>query len=160
MASRNIVIKSNIRCFKSALQQSLDFLFLVLYILADLISFLEIQRLQLAGSSSTVFAAKFTSPIPLLLPVDSDFRRSTRSGNDRECKQTLKNTRKHAPRVMTPLLMSANQHFTSTFLMQTFKFQHRRSCKLSFLFPSRRQSAAPQRACSQATSKSMKVNWP
>jgi len=30
---------------------------LVLYILADLISFLEIQRLQLAGSSSTVFAA-------------------------------------------------------------------------------------------------------
>ena len=36
-----------------------DFSFLVLYILADLISFLEIQdtqRLQLAGSSSTVFA--------------------------------------------------------------------------------------------------------
>ena len=30
---------------------------MVLYILADLISFLEIQRLQLAGSSSTVFAA-------------------------------------------------------------------------------------------------------
>ena len=29
---------------------------MVLYILADLISFLEIQRLQLAGSSSTVFA--------------------------------------------------------------------------------------------------------
>ena len=32
------------------------FSFLVLYILADLISSLEIQRLQLAGSSSTVFA--------------------------------------------------------------------------------------------------------
>ena len=31
-------------------------LVLVLYILADLISSLEIQRLQLAGSSSTVFA--------------------------------------------------------------------------------------------------------
>ena len=30
---------------------------MVLYILADLISFLEIQRLQPAGSSSTVFAA-------------------------------------------------------------------------------------------------------
>ena len=29
---------------------------LVLYILADLISFLEIKRLQLAGSSYTVFA--------------------------------------------------------------------------------------------------------
>ena len=57
MANRNIVIKNNTRCFKSALQQSLDFSFLFLYILADLISFLEIQRLQLAGSSSTVFAA-------------------------------------------------------------------------------------------------------
>ena len=55
MASRNIVIKNDTRCFKSALQWSLDFSFLVLYILADLISFLEIQRLQLAGSSSTVF---------------------------------------------------------------------------------------------------------
>ena len=43
-------------CFKSALLESLDFSFLVLYILAYLISFLEIQRLQLAGSSSTVFA--------------------------------------------------------------------------------------------------------
>ena len=48
MASRNIVIKNNTHSFKSALQ--------FLYILADLISFLEIQRLQLAGSSSTVFA--------------------------------------------------------------------------------------------------------
>ena len=57
IASRNIVIKNNIRCFKSALPQSLDFLFLVLYILADLISFLEIQVLQLAGSPSTVFVA-------------------------------------------------------------------------------------------------------
>ena len=37
MASRNIVIKNNTRCFKSALQLSLDFSFLVLYILADLI---------------------------------------------------------------------------------------------------------------------------
>jgi len=36
---------------------SLDFSFVVLYILADLISFLEIQRLPLAGSSSTVFVA-------------------------------------------------------------------------------------------------------
>ena len=56
MASRNIVIKNNTLCFKSALLQSSDFSFLFLYILADLISFLEIQGLQLAGSSSTVFA--------------------------------------------------------------------------------------------------------
>ena len=48
-------IKNNTRCFKSALQQSLDFSFSVLYILADQISFLETQSLQLAGFSSTVF---------------------------------------------------------------------------------------------------------
>ena len=37
-------------------------------------------------------------------------------------------------------MISANQHFTSTFSMQIFKFQ-RHSCKLSFLFPPRCQSA-------------------
>ena len=54
MASRNRVLlwKNNTRCSESALHLS----FLVLYILADLISFLEIQLLQLAGSSSLVFA--------------------------------------------------------------------------------------------------------
>ena len=36
--------------------------------------------------------------------------------------------------------ISANQHFASTFAVQIFKFQ-RRSCKLSFLFPPRHQSA-------------------
>ena len=59
MASRNILIKNNTRCFKSAS----DFSFLVLYILADLISFLEMQRLKLARSSSTVFAVN-------LIPTD------------------------------------------------------------------------------------------
>ena len=39
---------------------------MVRYILADLISFLEIQRLQLAGSSSTVFKV---NSIPLLYPM-------------------------------------------------------------------------------------------
>ena len=37
-------------------------------------------------------------------------------------------------------VISANQHFASSFSMQIFKFQ-RRICKLSFLFPPRRQSA-------------------
>ena len=37
-------------------------------------------------------------------------------------------------------VISANQHFASTFSMQIFKFQ-RRSCKLSFLFLLRRRSA-------------------
>ena len=57
MASRNIVIKNNIRCFKSACSSLWTSCVFVRYILADLISFVEIQRLQLAGSSSTVFAA-------------------------------------------------------------------------------------------------------
>ena len=51
-----IVIKNNTRCFKSEFAVVFGLLVLVLYILADLISSLEIQRLQLAGSSSTVFA--------------------------------------------------------------------------------------------------------
>ena len=37
-------------------------------------------------------------------------------------------------------VISANQHFASTFPMQIFKFQ-KRSCKLSILFPPRRKSA-------------------
>ena len=37
-------------------------------------------------------------------------------------------------------VISANQHFASTVSMQMLKFQ-RGSCKLSFLFPPRRQSA-------------------
>ena len=41
-------------------------------------------------------------------------------------------------------VISANQHFASTFWMQIFKFQ-RRSCKLS-----RPAAGAPWRACSQA----------
>ena len=36
-------------------------------------------------------------------------------------------------------VISANQHFASTLSMQIFNFQ-KRSCKLSFLFPPRRQS--------------------
>ena len=66
----------------------------------------------------------------------SDFRQSARSGNEGEC-----NMEKHVPRgndIITNVI-SANQHFASTFLMQIFKIQ-RRSCKLSFLFPPRRQS--------------------
>ena len=39
-------------------------------------------------------------------------------------------------------VICANQHFTSTFSMQIFKFQGRTcSCKPSFVFPPRRQSA-------------------
>ena len=66
----------------------------------------------------------------------SDFCQSARIGNERECKQTLK-TRPKGNDVITEVI-SANQHFASTFSMQIFKFQ-RLSCKLSFLFlPPRR----------------------
>ena len=66
---------------------------------------------------------------------------SAQNGNQRERKQTLKNMWKHTPKVMTSLnVISANQHFTSTFSIQIFQFQ-RSSCKLSFLFPPRRQRA-------------------
>ena len=41
-------------------------------------------------------------------------------------------------------VISANQHFATTFLKQIFKLQ-RRSCKLCFLFPPRRQSAPKSR---------------
>ena len=53
----------------------------------------------------------------------SDFRQSTRSGNKCECKQTLK-TRSQGKDVITNVI-SANQHFASTFFMQIFKFQRR-----------------------------------
>ena len=47
---------------------------------------------------------------------------------------------------MTSLLMSSPpiQHFAQTFSMQIFQFQ-RRSCKISFLFPPRRQCAGGRR---------------
>ena len=58
MGASLLVIKKTIYVVLNQLCSSLwTSCVFVLYILADLISFLEIQRLQLAGSSSTVFAA-------------------------------------------------------------------------------------------------------
>ena len=79
------------------------------------------------------------NPIPLWLPSteQSDFRQSarrTRSDVNKHWK-----TRAKGNDVITSVI-SANQHFASTFPMQILKFQ-RRSCKLSFLFPRRRQNA-------------------
>ena len=70
-----------------------------------------------------------------------DFRQSARRENELECKQTLKNTWKHASIARLIFnVISANQHFTRLFSMQKFKFQRRRSCKFSFLFLPHRQS--------------------
>ena len=66
------------------------------------------------------------------------------SANQREAEMSANGnkhwkTRAKSNDVITNVI-SANQHFASTFSMQIFKFQ-RRSSKLSFLFPPRRQSA-------------------
>ena len=112
MASRNIVVKNNTRCFKSALQQSSDFSFLVLYILADLISFLEMQRLKLARSSSTVFAVNLVptddsassnkgSTIVLYNVTQADFGRTERAQlRDANLEKTL-NQVFHQPKLLT-----------------------------------------------------------
>ena len=73
----------------------------------------------------------------------SDFHQSGRSGKERECKQTLKNTSR---RQMTSLPMSSLP-IALNFSMQIFKFQSP-SCKLSFLFPP--AVRMPWRTCSQA----------
>ena len=75
----------------------------------------------------------------------SDFCQSARSRNKHECKQPLilKKTHAMGNDVIT-CVISANQHFASTFSIQIFKFQ-RHSCKLFFLFP----------PCCQSTPKSL-----
>ena len=65
-------------------------------------------------------------PCGILSTGLSNFCQSVWSGNEHECKQTLKNM------CQGKWCHYANQHFTSTFLMQTFKLQ-RLSCKLLFL---------------------------
>ena len=74
-------------------------------------------------------------PIPLWHPVDWADRFPPISAN------VKKHWKTHARgnEVITNV-MSANQHFASTFSMQIFKLQ-RRGWKLSFFFPPRRQSA-------------------
>ena len=60
------------------------------------------------------------------------------SANQRKVEMSA-NVNKHWIKHDIITVISANQHFTLTFLMQLFKFQ-RRSCKLSFLFLPCRQS--------------------
>ena len=78
-------------------------------------------------------------------PVAAPRRPSCRiSANQREAETSASvtniwKTRAKNNDVITNVI-SANQHFASTFSTQIFKFQ-RRKCKLSFLFPPRRQSS-------------------
>ena len=50
----------------------------------------------------------------------SDEIQATRSGNERECKQTLKTRAKGNDVIIN--VISANQHFAATFSMQIFKY--------------------------------------
>ena len=95
------------------------------------------------ATTSLEFEFRLQFPCGCPLTELSDSRQSAQSENGRECKQWLK-TRAKSNDVITNVI-SANQHFASTFSMQIFKFQ-RRSCKLSFLFLPR-----CQRACSHGT---------
>ena len=95
------------------------------------------------GKGTTSLEFEFCLQFPCGSPSTerSDF------ANQREAKTSanVNNIEKHVEArakrndVITSVI-SANQHFASTFSMQIFKFQ-RRSYKLSFLFPPRRQSA-------------------
>ena len=83
-------------------------------------------------------------PCGFLSTKMSDFRQSALSGNEQECKQTLKNTWKHAPRVMKSLLMSSPPISISHRLCQC------RAVVASSPSFSRPAARAPRRVCSLA----------
>ena len=76
------------------------------------------------------FHLQFSSGSPLT--ERSDFCQSARSRNKHECKQPFKKTHAMGNDIIT-CVISANQHFASTFSIQIFKFQ-RHSTKLFLLF--------------------------
>ena len=82
------------------------------------------------------------------------------SANQREA-ETSANVNKHwkphgkGNDVITNVI-SANQHFTSTFLKQIFKFQ-RRSCKLFFLLPPCQQNALESLLTAHHTTKGANI---
>ena len=80
----------------------------------------------------------------------SDFHQSAQSGNQHECKHTLKNTWKHAPWVMTSLLMSS---LPISILHWHFRCTYSNSRDIVASSPSFSCPAtnAPWRACSRAT---------
>ena len=69
--------------------------------------------------ATTSLGIEFCLQLPYSFPSTelSDLRQSARIGNEPECKQTLKNTRKHVPMLTTLLLVSSPpisiSHFAS-----------------------------------------------
>ena len=84
------------------------------------------------ATTSLEFEFHFQFPYDSPTAELSHFRQTAQSGNNCKCIQTLKANAK-GNNVITNVI-SANQHFASTFLMQIFKFQ-RRSCKLLLPLP-------------------------
>ena len=76
----------------------------------------------------------------------SDFRQSTRSGNELECKQNIE---KHVPRIMTSLLMSSPPISILHRLFQC-RYSNSRDVVASFSSFYRPAARAPRRACLQA----------
>ena len=79
----------------------------------------------------------------------SDFHQTAPSRNKRKYKQSLKNTWKHAPRVMMSLLMSSPPISISHRLFRC-RYSNSKDVVASSPFFSHSAARAPQRACSQA----------
>ena len=79
----------------------------------------------------------------------SDFRQSARSRNQRECKQTLKNTWKHATWVMMSLLKTSPPISISHRLLRC-RYSNSRDVVASSPSFSRHATRVPRRACSKA----------
>ena len=115
------------------------------------------------ATTSLEFEFRLQFPCGFLSTELSDFCQSARSGDKCECKQTLKNTWKHVPRVMTSLLMSSPPISTSHRLFQC-RYSNSRDVVAIYPFFSRPANRAPWRAGSQATQNakiwlSLTVKW-
>ena len=103
------------------------------------------------GKGTTSLEFEFCLQFPCGSPSTerSDFRQSARSGNERECKQTLKNTLKLAPSVMTSLPVSSPPISISHRLFRC-RYSNSRDVVANSPSFSRPAARAPRRACPQA----------
>ena len=103
------------------------------------------------GTTSLKFEFRLQFPCGSPSTERSGFRQSARSGNERERKQTLKNTLKLAPSVMTSLPVSSPPISISHRLFRC-RYSNSRDVVASSPSFSRPTARAPRRACPQAMS--------
>ena len=103
------------------------------------------------GKGTTSLEFEFCLQFPCGSPSTErlDFRQSARSRNERECKQTLKNTLKLAPSVMMSLPVSSPPISISHRLFRC-RYSNSRDVVASSPSFSRPAARAPRRACPQA----------